>query len=311
MTDTSKVRNKLANRSTDVARAQPSQAQLINAAIDSVWEAINLVLPSGMSAGRFRQLVYNAIKANRDLARCLDTNEGKLSLVLSVLQGATMGLELNTPAQQAWLLPRRIKGTWECQLSIGYKGYLKLARRSGSIKTIFADVVREHDWFHWSRGLEADEFEHRPAEGERGPLVYAYAVARFMNGGYDFEVLDRHQIEARRAMSDSWKSDSARPYSPWTKWPEQMWKKTALRSLASRLDLDPEASSAFERDETRLTINEGGDLESLPVPPDDEDEPTSQPEGQTGTSSDARSAAEPGLPLTVSEGSDSEETAGA
>jgi recombination protein RecT len=290
MADTTAVRNKLATRN-DTAPAttqQASTAAVVREAIERQAGAFAQVLPSVVDAGRFSRLVLTAIKSTPDLMRCFATTQGETSVLLAAMQCAALGLEPNTPTQEAWLLPRRNHDVWECQLSIGYRGLLKLARRSGTIKTIFAEVVRANDTFSWSRGLEADELTHIPADEDRGELRYAYAVARYRDGGYSFEVLSKHQVEARRAMSDSWKSASARPYSPWTKWTEQMWRKSAIRALVPYLDLSPEAERALATDERTLALTDDGVIDTAPTtapqgPPEaSEDDPPGDRAGMSG-----------------------------
>jgi recombination protein RecT len=206
--------------------------------------------------------VLQAVKQTPDLMRCFSTQQGGSSVLLAAMQAATIGLEPNTPTQEAWLLPRRRKSVWEAQLSIGYRGLLKLARRGGNIKTVYAEVVREKDHFEWSRGLESDVLEHRPYDGPPdgpghagGEMTHAYAVARFITGGYNFIVLNRHQVEARREMSDSFKARD-NSYSPWVRWPEAMWRKSAIRALAPYLDLSPQAEAALSVDEKPLHFDD-------------------------------------------------------
>lgn len=305
MADTAAVRNKLATRNDATpATAQASTATVVREAIERQEGAFAQVLPSVVDPGRFSRLVLTAIKSTPDLMRCFATTQGETSVLIATMQCAALGLEPNTPTQDAWLLPRRNQGTWECQLSIGYRGLLKLARRSGTIRTIFADVVRANDEFRWSRGLEADELVHVPADEDRGELRYVYAVARFRDGGYAFEVLSRHQVEARRAMSDSWKNDKARPYSPWSKWPEQMWRKTALRALIPYLDLSPEAERALATDERTLRLSDDGVIDMLPAVPHDHPSSTHEAvEDRVGTSGGPPSAEpDPVLDLSAGEG---------
>lgn len=279
-TDNSDLRDRVAQRATgtDVERADraPSAATLVRQAIERQSTAFQAVLPSTVEPERFSRLVLTAIKATPQLMECFGTEQGQVTVLLSAMQAAAVGLEPNTPTQECWLLPRKIKGTWECQLQIGYRGYMKLARRSGTIKTIFAEVVRERDHFHWERGLAEDILEHRPWDGDgpAGEMTHSYAIARYTNGGYSFVVLNRSQIEARRELSDSWRSDRGRDFSPWTRWTEAMWRKTAVRALVPYLDLSPEVERAVAIDgKTPHFDDEAGVIEALSAP-----EPVEEPE---------------------------------
>ena len=257
---------------TDIEAHQPdqppSQAAMIRMTIEKQSSAFKAVLPSHVDSERYTRLVISAVKATPKLKDCFDSEEGSISVLLAAMEAATVGLEPNTPIQEAWLLPRQRKVRaaagvpehWitECELSIGYRGLLKLARRTGTIKTIFAEVVREGDHFEWSRGLADDKFEHTPGPSDdRGALTHAYAVARFKDGGYSFVVLDEAEVHARRAMSDSWKNERARQYSPWEKWTAAMWRKSAIRALVPYLELSPEAARAVDFDERALSLDGG------------------------------------------------------
>jgi recombination protein RecT len=189
-------------------------------------------------------------------------------VLLAAMQAAAVGLEPNTPTQEAWLLPRKNKGTMEAQLSIGYRGYLKLARRSGEILDIWAEVVKEGDEFDYVLGLHRD-LTHRPAPAsQRGDNTHAYAVVRYRDGGLNFVVLDRIDVEARRGRSDSYRF--GKDYSPWTTSPDAMWRKSALRALVPYLPLAAQAASVVASDESPLAFDDdAGVIQATTVEPDD------------------------------------------
>ena len=251
------VRNAVAKRDEVAVEqaAQPSVASVVRQAIEAQSSAFRTVLPRHVDPDRFSRLTLAAVKATPELMQCFRTEQGQTSVLIAAMQAAAVGLEVNTPTQDAWLLPRKNKGVWEAQLMIGYRGLLKLARRSGTIETIYAEVVRDSDEFEWSRGLDRDVLDHKPGDGS-GELTHAYAVARYKGGGYSFMVLNRAQVEARRNLSDSWKNSNARPYSPWTKWPEAMWRKSAIRALIPYLDLSPDIDRAVHLDEKPLHFDD-------------------------------------------------------
>lgn len=260
----------------------PTQAEIIRKAIEQQAGRFQAILPVGFDSVRFHNLVLTAVKSKPALMECFLTEQGKLSVLLAAMEAASVGLEPDTPMQEAWLLPRRNNGRMECQLSIGYQGLVKLARRSGEIKSLRADVVRQGDLFRYSFGLEADEMVHVPApSGKRGALVYAYAVVRYLNGGYDFVVLDRDEIEARRAKSDSWKSDKSRPYSPWTTSEPAMWRKSAVRELSKLMPKSAEFARAEDRDERVLSFDDTGAIAAIEAGPPENVDP------QTGEITDA------------------------
>lgn len=257
----------------------PSLGQLVQQTLDQQAGRFQAVLPKGFDQARFTNLVLTAVKGTPQLMDCFRTDRGRVSLLLSAMQAATLGLEPNTPLQEAWLLPRKNDGVQECQLSVGYTGLLKLARRSGEIKTIYAEVVRDRDHFLYQLGTDP-KIEHVPATGDRGELTHAYAVARYKDDGFNFIVLDELAVHARRARSDSWRSEKSRPYSPWTTATEAMWRKSAIRALRPFLPLTAEAARALDTDERVLTFGEDGSL--TPVVDVDSEEVVDVPELEDG-----------------------------
>ncbi|MGH2689076.1 MAG: recombinase RecT, partial [Actinomycetota bacterium] len=236
--------------------AKPSPAVVARDAIERQAEVLDAVLPAHVDRRRFSQLVLQAIKEAPELLGCFSTQQGGSSFLLTVGQAAIVGLEPNSPTQECWILPRRSGKVQEAQLILGYRGIAKLARRSGTlIGTPVAEVVREHDSFDYGYGPDGPYLTWKPASGDRGALTHAFAIAWYRTGGRAQVVLDRVQVEARRAHSDSWRSDKGRPHSPWTRWPEAMWCKSALRALAPFLDLAPEAEAAVAREERPLRFD--------------------------------------------------------
>jgi recombination protein RecT len=273
MASTDEARNAVATR-RNPPPAQTGEgkaiASTVRKVIDRQASELAKVLPADMDPDRFARLVVSAVKSTPKLMLAFGTKQGEQSILLAAMEAAAIGLEPNTPTQQAWLVPRKDDGVWEGRLWIGYRGLLTLARRSETIKELVAGVVRGRDEFEWSRQLDRDTLEHRIADGDRGTATHVYAIARLVNGGVQFAVLTREEVEKRREMSDGWRSQTSRPYSPWTKWPDAMWMKSAVRSLVPWLDLSDAAARdvgrALAADERRLRLDD--DL--VIVPADDE-----------------------------------------
>lgn len=226
------------------------------------------VLPSHVPADRFAKVVIAAISRQPALLNC--TQE---SVILAVTQAATLGLEPTGVLGSAYLVPYKT----ECQLIIGYRGLIDLARRSGQIRSIEARVVREGDRFTCTYGLEP-KLEHEPdwssAEGE---LRFAYAVARLADGSVQYEVMSKAQIDKVKAGSKAGRS------GPWVDHYEEMARKTVIRRLAKYLPLSVELADALEH-ENRL---DAGALTLAPMPETEgeviEQAAESMPEGTSRT----------------------------
>lgn len=235
-----------------------SLATIAEQAIQRNLPRFQAILPAGWDKDRFHNLVVNAVKREPKLIRCFATHDGQMSLLVAAMQCAAIGLEPNTPLKEASLVPRRNKEVDECQLMVEYRGLIKLARRSGEISTIEAEVVYERDHFRHEKGLHP-VLEHIPYDGDDdpGPLRYCYCIARFKDGGVQMIVLPKRVVyNEHRAKSDSYRSATSRPYSPWTQFEASMWRKTAVRAMEPFLPLTAEARAGFDSDDRRLQIDE-------------------------------------------------------
>lgn len=263
--------------------AQVSPATLAVQRINDVAPRFRAVLPRGWDMDRFTNLVLSCVKREPKLISCFGTPQGEASLIVAALQCAAIGLEPNTPLKEASLVPRRNKGVDECQLMIEYRGLIKLARRSGELSTVTAEVVRDRDEFSYTKGLEPT-LRHVPYDGDEDPgeLTHCYAVAVFKDGGKQFVVLSRREVyNEHRAKSDSWRNERSRPYSPWTQFEASMWRKTAVRALEPFLPLTAEAAAGFDSDERVLSLDDGVIMPSgeiIDIPDDGEPEPIDAPD---------------------------------
>jgi recombination protein RecT len=79
---------------------------------------------------------------------------------------------------------------------------------------------------------------HKPlVEDDGGEVTHAYAVAFFLDGSTQFEVMTRAQLEHVRKSSRSGAS------GPWAQHFEEMARKTVVRRLAKYLPLSPELAA--------------------------------------------------------------------
>lgn len=219
------------------AKAQPSLAQMLA----GMGKELERALPKHVSADRMMRIATTALRANPDLAKC-----NQMSFLGCVLSAAQLGLEVNTPLGQAYLIPRKSKDHgMECTLQIGYQGFMDLARRSGEVSAIYAEAVYQGDAFGYELGLEK-KLSHKPSEDpgrEDGPLTHVYAVAKLKSGEALFAVLTRSQVEKYR------KRGGDRRFSPWDSDYEAMAKKTAVRRLFTWIPKSAEIAGAVALDE--------------------------------------------------------------
>ena len=197
--------------------------------------AMAAVLPKHVSSERMLRLALTAVRSVPQLMEC--TTE---SLMGAVMQCAQLGLEPNTPLGHAYMIPFRNRkaNRTDVQVIVGYKGLIDLARRSGQIISLAAHAVYERDEFDFAYGLD-ERLYHVPARGERGEIIAFYAVAKLRDGGHQFEVLWREDVDSIMRSTQS-----RGEYGPWHDHYEEMGRKTAIRRLAKYLPLSIEFATA-------------------------------------------------------------------
>jgi recombination protein RecT len=179
---------------------------------------------------RFVTVAIHAITTDPKVLQC-----EPLSIIEAVRDSASMGLELNGLMGEGYILPYGNKA----QFQVGWRGLLRLARRSGDIAAIDAQVVYENDEFDVDLGSDP-RITHRPALDDRGNRRGAYAYARLTSGELVTEWMPNADIEMVRRASRS------KDGGPWVQWPDEMARKTVVKRLCKRLPLDSLAQRALE-----------------------------------------------------------------
>lgn len=209
--------------------------------IQSMEGEIRKALPSVITPERFTRIVLSAISVNPKLGSCTPA-----SFLGAMMTSAQLGLEVNTPLGQAYVLPYSNKGVLEAQFQLGYKGLIDLAYRSGEVESIQAHVVYENDEFDCQYGLEP-KLSHKPADSDRGEPVKVYAVFKTKSGGFGFEVMSMDDVR-RHAAKYSKAYGSA--FSPWKTNFEEMAKKTVLKRVLKYAPLKSDFVRQAVQDET-------------------------------------------------------------
>jgi len=225
------------NGGASVPAASPMNT--IRDLLDRVKGQMEMAAPKHLNINRLIRVSLTAIQKTPRLMEC-DTK----SLLGAIMQSAQLGLEPDGNLGRAYLIPYYNGKTkrYEVQFQIGYKGLLVLARRSGEIVSISAQVVHARDVFEFEYGIE-EKLRHVPAGGDRGEIVAAYAVARLKGGGYQFDVMTREDVDKIRAGS------KAKDDGPWATHYAEMARKTVLKRLCKYLPQAVEAQDAASLDD--------------------------------------------------------------
>ncbi len=185
------------------------------------------------------------VKGNKYLQLCTP-----ISVIGSVIRAARLGLIPDGMLGHSYLIPRRVKNVWTCQLQLGYRGIALLCYQSNNI--IFrCRVITKFDTYEYEEGLNPVLRHQRCLDRLETPVWddfrLAYSVATFRDGRTDFRVLTMADLEKARGSSDSFKRNPDQ--SPWTSWPEAMAEKTCLIKHSKQLPLSTKTTKEILRDE--------------------------------------------------------------
>ena len=186
------------------------------------------MLPANVSFEAFRNAAVVAMTDNPAINQC-----SKESLFKSIRKLAAAGLVPD--GREAAIVP--YKG--QAQAMPMVYGLIKVARNSGEISSIWAEVVRGEEAFRISMINGERRFEHDYDPLHRsGEVKGAYAVAKLKDGTIEVEAMGRDDIEKRRRASANQKEPN--PTGIWAQWYDEMAKKTVIRALVKRLPVSSE-----------------------------------------------------------------------
>ena len=209
-------------------------------------DSFSQALPANtVNVDRFMQSAILAITNPKmpNLLKC-----SKESIFRSLKEAAAYGLELNGMLGQAYLIPYNEKGVMTAHLQLGYKGLIALARRSNTIKTIAAEPIHENDIFEVELGM-GRKLSHRiDIMKERGEVIGYYCLVELCNGGSQFKVMSKKDVENHR-------NKFSKAYDPkdssniWNKNFDAMALKTVVIQALKLCPISIEAMDAVIRDE--------------------------------------------------------------
>jgi recombination protein RecT len=245
--------------------------------LQAVTPHLQQVATKVLTPEKITKIVTSAVSRQPMLLKAFQ--ESPHSILRCVFAATQLGLDPDSPLGQCYMVPFRNNkngGKHEAQFIIGYRGLIDLARRSGNIVSIRSRVVREKDEFEVEYGL-TESIKHKPFEGPgAGKLRAVYAVAELKDGGIQYEIMWRHEIDAIKDRS------KASKYGPWVTDYAEMARKTVIRRLSKYLPMSVDMARAIEHEDA--SNNDGvstidAQLADLPMLPefDEEAQETDQP----------------------------------
>lgn len=178
------------------------------------------------------------LRGNKMLQEC-NEDSIKNAIVNIALTGAT----LNPAMQMAYLVPRSVKGKGMCcVLDFSYRGLIKIATDSGSVKHIAAKLVYTFDTFSY---VENDGEQHITHEPNMLPpeefgggtakfwdfLLCGYVVATLFDGS-KIVSSPMPKWKLKKAMETSKTSGDG---TPWRTHPDEMCLKTLIKYTCKTL----------------------------------------------------------------------------
>lgn len=210
-----------------------------------------------------------------------------LTFVRACVEAAQLGLKPDPVLGECYIIPRQISfkrqdGTWDkkwvAQFQMGYRGVLKLVRRSDQIRDVNPIVVYANDTFKVRLGTEGS-IEHEPyymlGHTDPGDVVAAYSVVTFKDGTKTFRVVPRFELQ--RAAEASGNPKTKEWSNVWRDHFDAMAMKTALLRHAKWLPMPDDCMRAVNLDERReMGLSDDGeeyidaDVVETPEPDDDD-----------------------------------------
>lgn len=191
--------------------------------------SVSAALPAHIKTEQFMRIAKTALYQQPKLAECTE-----LSVVNAITQAAQDGLKFD--GREAALVIFKDKA----QYMPMYRGLLKLAKQSGAVKKIHAEVVRKNDKFVRYEGDENPPLHEADWFGDRGEIVGAFAYAILEDDDIQVEIMSKGDIESIRKRSRSSGN------GPWvTDWAE-MARKTVIRRLIKYIPASSDKAVRFQ-----------------------------------------------------------------
>ncbi len=253
---------------------------------DNIKGQLEKAMPKWMSVDRMLRVVFTSVMRNPKLLEC-----SKESILSSVMQCAQLGLE--PVLGRAYLIPynnrKNVGGRWivvpECQMQVGYQGFVDLARRTDTISDVWSEVVYENDVFELSYGMDRNlvhvpwfmDRKKRAKNTGPGEMLGAYVIWQLKDGTKHPEFMAQYDIHRRRELSQAYKwAETGDPKkgggkrdSVWHTWPEEQSKKTVVKHSAKLIPMSIEFMQAVELDQdSELGLEQITYFDSVPKLPE-------------------------------------------
>ena len=242
---------KLKVQDTQVEIAPPADSSLEKKLWDR-WDRVPDYVPEEVNKVQFVTAAVSAANAwwqsGNAVAKAKGVRLDLNSLAKSIFNAAVVGLPLVDALGYAYLVPMHVdqetrRERVECQLWMGYKGFIELGRQSGVIDVITPEIIWADEQFERWNDEKGAHFKHkpsldRPAKIEMGDIKGAYVVSLTPKGQSDFEIVTGSELRQLAKRGNVWRTN-----------PVPMSKKSPIRRIGKRWPQTNRLAAATRLDE--------------------------------------------------------------
>lgn len=205
---------------------------------------ITPALPKNFNKPRFVQNAIALLNEKPEIQKY-----GQAQIIDGLLRGARLGLDFFN--HECYLIGY---GS-QLQYQTSYIGQQKVIKKYSirPVKHIYAEVVREGDEFSTQIINNEKSVTYKPLPFSSKPVVGAFAVCEFEDGGIFVETMNLEELEAVRKVSKMGNAGA------WKMWTSEMQKKSVIRRLCKKIEID------FENAEQRIIFEADTDIETDPA----------------------------------------------
>lgn len=231
-----------------MANEVAEKKETFSVALMNNLDEVSDALPIGFNKTRFVQNAVALLNENdtlQDFAKSYGTSQIKAGM----LKGAYLGLDFMN--KEAYLIPYKN----QLNFMIDYRGSVKLCKKYAirPIKDIYAKIVKKGDDFEESIINGMPTINYKPLPFNDNETIGAFAVCLFEDGGMQYDVMSLKELENTR------KSSKASNSPAWTKFTDEMYKKTVLHRLCKHIEID------FASAEQRVLFDDDVAMETNPL----------------------------------------------
>jgi len=204
--------------------------------IDKMDSQLKQALPPNMDVSRFISTTKNGIQTHPQADKLAQAD--RRTLFASCVKAASDGLVLD--GREAALVVFANNVTYMPMT----QGLVKLARNSGEIANITAEVIYKNDKFTYRLGMDEVPLHEPDWFGDRGEPVGVWGLVKLKSGENIVRILPKDKV-----MKIAGKTKNASQYDPKSGlYFDEFWRKTAIKNVLKYAPKSTYLESAMNHD---------------------------------------------------------------